>query len=163
MAPDSAPRARALHAAEESPGQGEERSPAPAYGLPVANRVAPRSGWITFAGIAALVAGSYNTLSGIAALSDDDTLSGRAKEVLFSIDLTAWGWFWLIVGLVQLVTGVLILQRNMAGLWLGVAAASLSGLMTVFVIFVFPLWGIAVLSIDFLVLFALLTQADEFA
>ena len=35
--------------------------------------------------------------------------------------------------------------------------------MTVFIIFVFPLWGIAVLAIDFLVLFALLTQADEFA
>lgn len=128
----------------------------------MANNVATRSGWITFAGIAALVAGAYNSLSGIAALSDDDTLAAQAKEVLFSIDLTAWGWFWLIVGLVQLLTGVLILQRNMAGFWLGVAAASLSGLMTVFIIFVFPLWGIAVLAIDFLVLYGLLTRADEF-
>ena len=128
----------------------------------MANNVTKRSGWVTFAGIAALVAGAYNTISGIAALGDDDTLASQAKEVLFNIDLTAWGWFWLIVGIVQLVTGVLILQRNMAGFWLGVAAASLSGLMTVFIIFVFPLWGIAVLSIDFLVLFALLTQADEF-
>jgi len=32
----------------------------------------------------------------------------------------------------------------------------------VFVIFVFPLWAIAVLTLDFLVLFALLTQSDEF-
>jgi hypothetical protein len=129
----------------------------------MANGVRNRSGWITFAGIAALVAGAYNALSGIAALSDDDTIASQAKEVLFSVDLTAWGWFWLIVGVVQLVTGVLILQRNMIGLWLGVTVASVSGLMTVFIIFVFPLWGIAVLAIDFLVLFALLTQADEFA
>jgi hypothetical protein len=35
--------------------------------------------------------------------------------------------------------------------------------MTVFVIFVFPLWGIAVLALDFLVLYALLTRRDEFA
>ena len=130
--------------------------------LHMANNVATRSGWVTFAGIAALVAGAYNALSGIAALSDDDTVAAQAKEVLFSIDLTAWGWFWLIIGIVQLVTGVLILQRNMAGLWLGVTAASLSGLLTVFIIFVFPLWGIAVLAIDFLVLYALLTRADEF-
>lgn len=129
----------------------------------MADTVRARSGWITFAGIAALIAGAYNALSGIAALTDDDTLAAQAKEVLFSVDLTAWGWFWLIVGIVQLVTGVLILQRSMTGLWLGVTAASLSGLMTVFIIFVFPLWGIAVLSIDFLVLFALLTRADEFA
>ena len=133
------------------------------YRHPMANTVSKRSGWITFAGIAALVAGAYNTLSGIAALSDDDTIAAQAKEVLYGIDLTAWGWFWLIVGIVQLVTGVLILQRNMTGLWLGVTAAGMSGLMTVFIIFVFPLWGIAVLAIDFLVLFALLTQADEFA
>jgi len=74
-----------------------------------------RSGWITFAGVAALIAGGYNALSGIAALADDDTLVAQAQEVLYGIDLTAWGWFWLLVGIVQLITGVLILQRNTWG------------------------------------------------
>jgi hypothetical protein len=81
----------------------------------MAENVARRSGWVTFAGIAALIAGGYNALSGIAALSDDDTVASQAKEVLYGIDLTAWGWFWLIVGIVQLITGVLILNRNMWG------------------------------------------------
>ena len=54
------------------------------------------------------------------------------------------------------------LQRNTWGLWLGVGFASLSALLTVLVMFVFPLWAIAVLTIDFLVLFGLLTQSDEF-
>jgi hypothetical protein len=128
----------------------------------VAEDLARRSGWITFAGVIALVAGGYNALSGIAALADDDTLADRATEVLYGIDLTAWGWFWLIVGVVQLVTGVLILGRNLWGLWLGVAIASISALMTVFVMFVFPLWAIAVLTVDFLVLYGLLTRSDEF-
>jgi hypothetical protein len=39
-----------------------------------------RSGWITFAGVAALIAGAYNALSGVAALSDDDTVAARAQE-----------------------------------------------------------------------------------
>ena len=65
-------------------------------------------------------------------------------------------------GRIATLTGVLILQRNMWGLWLGVAIACLSALMTVFVMFVFPLWAIAVLTIDFLVLFALLTESDRF-
>jgi hypothetical protein len=128
----------------------------------VANNVVRRSGWITFAGLAALIAGGYNALSGIAALSDDDTVAAQAKDVLYGIDLTAWGWFWLIIGVGQLITGVLILQRNSWGLWLGVGFAGLSAMLTVIVMFVFPLWAIAVMGIDFLVLFALLTQSDEF-
>jgi hypothetical protein len=82
--------------------------------------------------------------------------------VLYGIDLTAWGWFWLIVGLAQVLTGVLILQRKTWGFWLGVGFASISAMMTVIVMFVFPLWALAVLVIDFLVLFGLLTESDEF-
>ena len=121
-----------------------------------------RSGWVTFAGVAAVVAGGYNALSGIAAISDDDTLVSQAKDVLYGIDLTAWGWFWLAVGIAQVVTGVLIFRRNRWGLWLGVGFAGLSGMLTIIVIFVFPLWALAVLAIDFLVLFGLLTESDEF-
>ena len=66
---------------------------------------AMRSGWVTFAGVAALLAGGYNFLSGIAAVADDDTLTSRATEVLYGISITAWGWFWLIAGLVQLGVG----------------------------------------------------------
>jgi hypothetical protein len=128
----------------------------------MAEDVRRRSGWITFAGVMALLAGAYNALSGIAALADDDTVAAQAQEVLYGIDLTAWGWFWLLVGLAQLVTGVLILQRNPWGLWLGVGFAGLSAMLTVIVMFVFPLWALAVLTIDFLVLFGLLTQSDEF-
>ena len=128
----------------------------------MAKNVAKRSGWITFAGVLAFIAGGYNVLSGIAALADDDALESQAREVLYGIDLTAWGWFLLVIGLVQIVTGVLILQRNTWGLWLGVAFAGLSAMLTVIVMFVFPLWALAVLTIDFLVLFGLLTQSDEF-
>ena len=35
-------------------------------------------------------------------------------------------------------------------------------MLTVVVMFVFPLWALAVLTIDMLVLFGLLTQSDEF-
>jgi hypothetical protein len=128
----------------------------------VTDNVARRSGWITFAGLMAVLAGGYNALSGIAALSDDETIASQAHEVLYGIDLTAWGWFWLLVGIAQILTGVLIFQRNTWGLWLGVGFAGLSAMLTVIVMFVFPLWAIAVLTIDFLVLFGLLTQSDEF-
>ena len=124
--------------------------------------VTRRSGWVTFAGVTALVVGGYNALSGIAALSDDDTLAAQASKVLYGIDLTFLGWCWLLVGALQILAGVLILRRNGWGMALGVSIAGLSALITVFVIFVFPLWAIAVLSLDALVLYGLLSSTDEF-
>jgi hypothetical protein len=129
----------------------------------MANTRTNRSGWVTFAGVTGLVVGGYNTLSGIAALSDDDTLAAQANEVLYGIDLTFWGWLWLLVGALQILAGVLVLRRNTWGLALGVSLAGLSALITVFVIFVFPLWAIAVLALDTLVLYGLLSSGDEFA
>jgi hypothetical protein len=128
----------------------------------VATNTVKRSGWITFAGVMAVLAGGYNALSGIAALADDDTIASQAKDVLYGVDLTAWGWLWLLVGLAQILTAVLIFQRRPLGLWLGVGFAGLSAMLTVIVMFVFPLWALAVLTIDMLVLFGLLTQSDEF-
>ena len=121
-----------------------------------------RSGWVTFAGVIALAAGAYNALSGIAAISDDDTLKAQATKVLYGIDFTAWGWFWLLLGAVQVVAGYLILQRNEWGRWLGMTMAAVSALFTVFVIFVFPLWAVTVLALDCLVLYALATRVDDF-
>jgi hypothetical protein len=128
----------------------------------MAEHVTRRSGLITFAGVAALIGGGYNALSGIAALADDETIAAQAQEVLYGIDLTAWGWFWLLVGVVQIVTGVLILQRSAWGFWLGVGIAGLSAMLTILVMFVFPLWALTVLAVDFLILYALLTESDEF-
>jgi hypothetical protein len=112
--------------------------------------------------VTALVVGGYNALSGIAAISDDETLAAQAGEVLYGIDLTFWGWIWLGVGALQFLAGVLVLRRNWWGVALGVSIAGLSALITVFVIFVFPLWAIAVLTLDALVLYGLLSSTDEF-
>jgi hypothetical protein len=128
----------------------------------MAQNVGKRSGLVTFAGVMAVVAGVYNLLSGIAALADEDSLVTQTKKLLYGIDLTAWGWFWLAVGLAQILTGVLIVQRSTWGLWLGVGFASISAMMTVFVAFAFPLWALSVLTIDFLIIFGLLTESDEF-
>lgn len=121
-----------------------------------------RSGWLTFAAIVLIVAGAYNGLSGLGALSEDDTIAAQAQEVLFGIDLTVWGWLLLIVGVLQILAGVLIFQRNVWGLWLGVIFACLSALLAVFAIFPLPIWALTIITIDLLVLYGLLTRSEEF-
>jgi hypothetical protein len=128
----------------------------------MATHTRKRSGWITFAGALALLAGAYNALSGIAAIADDETVSAVATQVLYGIDLTVWGWFWLLVGALQIFTGVMILRRSEWGLALGVSLAGISAFMTVFVIFAAPLWAITVLTLNMLVIYGLLSRGDDF-
>ena len=128
----------------------------------MATHTTKRSGWVTFAGVVALLAGAYNALSGIAAIADDDTIAVQATKVLYGIDLTLWGWFWVFTGALQVLAGVLILRRNEWGMALGVVMAGLSAMLTIFVIFVVPLWATAVLALDVLVIYGLLARGDDF-
>jgi hypothetical protein len=123
--------------------------------------VQTRSGWVTFAGVMSLVAGAYNAMSGIAAIAEDDRVEA-INEVLFGVDITAWGWFWVIVGVVQIITGILILMRNPIGQVFGLVFAAISAFMTVFLIFSFPLWSLAVLAIDLMILYAPTAHSEEF-
>ena len=126
-----------------------------------------RSGWVTFAGVLASIAGVYNLLSGVAAIADDARLAqypGLADidEVLFGFDLSTWGWFWAIIGGLQLVTAILIFNRNVAGQILGLVFASISAMFTVFVMWVYPMWGLVVMALDLLIIYALSAHGEEF-
>jgi len=128
---------------------------------------APRSGFVTFAGVLAIFIGFFNAIGGIAAIGKDDTIQGaiqsRNAEVLFGIDYNAWGWFWLILGVVQIIVGGLILSRSSVGLILGIVWATLSATLTIFVIFVYPFWALAVIGINVLIIWGLLNNAEEFS
>jgi len=50
-------------------------------------------------------------LSGLSTLTSDYPLIEEAHDVLFSINVDTWSWFWLIVGVAQLLTGVLLFAR----------------------------------------------------
>ena len=120
-----------------------------------------RSGWVTFAAVMAGIVGLYNILSGIAAIAEDDQTE-KIAEVLYGVDISVWGWFWLILGIVQIVIAYLIYTRSTAGLYLGLAWAFLAATLTVFLIFAYPAWAIAVLVIQVLIIYALCANADEF-
>jgi len=120
-----------------------------------------RSGWVTFTALLAGIVAIYNILSGIAAIAEDDRTE-LIGEVLYGVDITVWGWFWLILGIVQLVTAWLIFDRNPLGQMLGLVWAFIGASLSVFMIFVAPLWALAVLGINVLVIWALTSNTEEF-
>ena len=121
-----------------------------------------RSGWVTFAAIITGIVAIYNILSGIAAIAEDDQTE-KIAEVLYGVDISAWGWFWLILGIVQLVTSYLIYTRHPLGQMLGLIWAFIVASLSVFLIFVEPAWAAVVLGLSILIIYALVSGTEDFA
>ncbi len=126
------------------------------------NSTSRHSGWVTFAAVMVVIVGLYNVLSGAAAIGESESVTAQVQEVLYSIDIKTWGWFWLIVGIAQLITGVLLFSRSPIGALLAVFGATVSATFTIFIIFVAPLWAITVLALDVGIIWIISANSEEF-
>ena len=120
-----------------------------------------RSGWVTFAAVIAGIVGVFNLLTGIAAIAEDDQTEAL-HEVLFGINITAWGWFWLIIGVLQIITAWLIYQRSVVGQTLGLIWAFIVAALSVFMIFVAPIWALIVMALSVTIIWALTAFPEDF-
>ena len=118
-----------------------------------------RTGLVTFAAIALFLVGSFNILDGIVALADDQRFNG--DRLLFG-DLSAWGFWWIFIGLLQVWAGSQVMQMKDVGMMMGIAFAGLNAFTQLMFLDVYPAWSIVILVIDFVVIYALATSADDF-
>ncbi len=128
----------------------------------MANSTSRHSGWVTFAAVMVLIAGLFNVMSGAAAIAESDSVTAQVQEVLYSIDIKTWGWFWLIVGIAQLITAILLFSRSTTGALMAVFGATVSATFTIFLIFVAPLWAITVLALDVGIIWIISANSEEF-
>jgi hypothetical protein len=118
-----------------------------------------RSGLVTFAGIVLIVAGCFNLLVGVVALVKDDYL--RADQLLFG-DLSAWGFWWIFVGLLQFAAGRAVMKLQDYGMMMGIALAGLNAFTQLMFIGAYPAWSVAIMVLDLIIIYALATSADSF-
>ncbi len=128
----------------------------------MANSTSRHSGWVTFAAVMVLIAGLFNVLSGAGAIAESDSVTAQVQEVLYSIDIKTWGWFWLIVGIAQLITAILLFSRSTIGALMAIFGATVSATFTIFLIFVAPLWAITVLALDLGIIWIISANSEEF-
>jgi len=119
------------------------------------------SGWVTFAGVVIFIAGMYNLLSGVAAITESDSVK-VLNEVLYGIDIEVWGWLWSAIGIAQLFTAILIFGRSPTGAMLALLGATIGALFTIFLSFVAPLWAMIVLALELVIIWAILAHPEDF-
>ena len=68
-----------------------------------------------FAGVMLATLAAFEILQGFSAVLKDDVFVGGIDYV-YEIDVTAWGWWHVLIGVVGLAVGIGILQRQVVGL-----------------------------------------------
>ena len=111
-------------------------------------------GWILFAGSMLLFAAVLNIIWGIAAIDDSSFFTANARFVLFD-SLHTWGWFLLIVGLLQGAAAFSIWNRHTFGQLFGIACAFLNAMILLFTVNAFPFAAFMLFIVDFLVIYGL--------
>jgi uncharacterized membrane protein (UPF0136 family) len=116
-------------------------------------------GWIHFAGIFFLVAAAFNAIAAVSILNRGE-LFDDSKLVVS--DLRTWGWIFLVVAVIQLVAGVVVLRRMRAGRVPAIVLAVI-GMVAWFVVFsVLPFWGLVMMVLYGLIIYALTAFHEYF-
>jgi hypothetical protein len=112
---------------------------------------APGYGWVTFAAVMLGLVGVFNVIDGIVAVAKDDYV---LDDLLFS-DLTAWGWFFIIWGAIQIAASIALLSGALWATAVGIATAFLNAIAQLSWLRHYPVWSIIIIAIDVLVIYAL--------
>ena len=120
--------------------------------------VAPAgAGWVTFAAVMLGFTGLWNFFDGIAAISNAHVFVANANYV-FS-DLNTWGWIVLVLGILQGIAAFALFTGSEWARWFGIASASVNAIGQLAFVPAYPVWGLAMFSVDILIIYALAVYA----
>jgi hypothetical protein len=114
-------------------------------------------GWIIFASIVLVIVSIYDVIWGITALARDEFL---INQVLFA-NLTFWGWFYLILGIIGICAGFALIAKQQWARWFGVTWAGVNMIMMFMVVLVYPYWALAIIALDLLIIYGLITYGGR--
>jgi hypothetical protein len=110
-------------------------------------------GWLMFATIMLGLAGIWNLFEGILAIASSRVYAGH-ETFIFS-DLNTWGWIVLALGALQGIAAMLVVTGSQFARWFGIVSAGLNALGQLAFLPAYPLWALAMFSIDILIIYGL--------
>ena len=118
------------------------------------------TGWVFFAGIMMVLSGVFSIIAGLTGLLRH-TWYVVAGSQLLVFNYSAWGWIDLALGLVVLLAGFSVLHGSTWARVVAVVLASLSAIGALASVNAYPVWSIVVITIDVLVIYALVVHGGE--
>ena len=131
-------------------------------GTPVTNqatttRTSDISGWKVFAAVALLIAGGFNIANGLIAIDNSDLLVAQA---MFG-NLEAWGWAFVIWGVLQMLAGGLSFGHSIAWSMLGVGLAVVACMFWFVMIFAAPFAALLGVALNIAIIYGMTVGAEQ--
>lgn len=116
------------------------------------------NGWLAFAGVLLFINGFLAAFWGVAAITSEEVISvgGRGDVTIWSFD--AWGWIQLILGAVMVLVSVGLFLGKGAARYLAIGLVTVHALSQFGSLAAFPLWSIAVIVLDVVILYNLFVR-----
>lgn len=114
-------------------------------------------GWLTFAGTLLLLVGAFNVIHGLVAIDRSVYLN---DIVLFS-NLSTWGWFFLIWGIIQAAAAFSVFAGTSWGPVVGIFTAFINAVAQLAWINTNQLWCFIAIMIDVLVIYGLAVYGGQ--
>jgi hypothetical protein len=122
------------------------------------------SGWTTgaavFAAMLMIIVGIFQAIQGLAAILDDE-LFLLTENYVFDLDVTAWGWIHLLLGLVVMFGGFALIAGRTWGRIVALVLATLSAIANCVYIPYYPLWSLLMIALAVWVIWALTSRWEE--
>jgi hypothetical protein len=119
-------------------------------------------GWVAFASFMMILVGFFEAIVGLTAIVKD-SFYVVTENYLFNIDINTWGWIHFILALVVIMAGFALLNGKVWARIIGVLMAGLSAVVNMYYIPYYPVWSLLIITINVLVIYALIAHGDELA
>lgn len=125
------------------------------------NRPTAWVGWIYFASAMLLVAGGIQVIAGLTGIFNADFYTVSQTGNIVAFNYTTWGWIHLIIGIIGVAAGFALAVGRLWAQVLALVVTIIAAITNLAFIGVYPLWSIAALVVNGLVIYAITLHGDE--
>jgi hypothetical protein len=119
------------------------------------------SGWIAFAGVMLIVAGVMRVFDAIWAFRYHGVLPANLEAAIFGHSLKTYGWVYLVVAVILVLSGLGVFARSEAARWIGVVAGAIAAISAVWWMPFYPIWSFTYVALGALVIYALVAYGGR--
>jgi len=116
-------------------------------------------GWVVFAGVMLMIAGTLNFIYGIAAISNSHFYTANTRYVIS--DLNTWGWVLVALGVLEFCVALGVWVRAQWARWTGVFIAGVNAVIQLIFLPAYPLLSLAIFTLDILVIYGLIAYGGR--
>lgn len=118
-------------------------------------------GWIIFAATMLLMVGTFHAINGLVGIFRDQYYLVSKNGLVVHVNYTAWGWTYLIGGIIMVAAGAALFAGQMWARIVAVVVALASAVLNMAFFAAYPWWSAIMITLDVLVVWAVTVHGSE--